>query len=171
MSRSSDLMDEFDRAAERLLADEAAIRRMFDLGVDVDHWTRHRGQFGLWPLGIIANGSFIQPVVAYDEVVDLIAWPAADPATWRLRRGHAALMGEELAARSALFNEPIRVFATPFDWLKHFGEGCCVVNWDCFLPFHLDARRLLVSDPSLGNRLTRALAVPPVSFEIRQVAA
>ena len=171
MSRSYDLMDEFDRAVERLLADEAAIRRMFDLGVDVDHWTRHRGQFGLWPLGIIANGSFIQPVVAYDDIVDLVSWRPADPSTWHLRLGHAVLLGEEIADKAALFDEPLVIYSTPLEWLKHFGQGSCVIDWDCHLPFHLSATRMLVHDRGLNNRLTRALTAPPITFEIRQVAA
>ncbi len=59
----------------------------------------------------------------------------------------------------------------PIAWLKAFGEGACVIDWSASLRLHLGAKRLLISDRDLGNRLTRALKTPPAAYEVRMVAA
>ena len=69
-----------------------------------------------------------------------------------------------------LFDTPVRVLATPLAWLRAFGEGCCVLDWDAFLPLYLRGK-LQVSDPALADRLRRALTSPPAPFEIRLEAA
>ncbi len=167
----NELEIEFDHAVADLLADTAAIHTMFDLGIDIPHWTRHRARFGAWPIGLSANGKFVQPAVAYDDIVDLVEWSPNKPASWTLKLGLAVLLGEEAADRAALLDEPLAVYPTPLAWLLAFGNGACVVDWDCYLPFHLSATRMLVDDRSLNDRLTRALTVPPITFEIREVAA
>ncbi len=172
MTRSAELMIEFGAAVERLLADEVAIRTMFACGINYMLWSLMHGRLGIQPLGITPNGkAFLQPVVAYDELVDLISWRPTDPTTWHLRLGHAVLLGEERADRAALFDEPIRMFSTPLAWLRAFGDGATVIDWDCHLPFHLSARRMMVDDRALKGRLFRALRTPPVKFEIRLAAA
>lgn len=168
---TADIGREYGRAVDRLLESETAIKAMFDSGISIGHWMLMHSRIGIEPLGISTAGDYIMPVVAYDQIVDLIAWPAADPTTWRQRLGHAVLLGQELADRAALFDEPIAVYPTPLEWLKHFGEGCCVVDWSAYLPFHLSAQRMLVDDQHLAERLTRAMTVPPVYFEIRKRAA
>ena len=169
---SSDLIAEYKAAVDRLLADEFAIKTMFSCGVNIVLWSLMHGRLGIEPLGLSANGqAFVQPAIAYGEMVDLISWRPADPATWHLRRGLAVILGEEQADRAALFDEPLTMHATPLAWLRAFGEGACVVDWDYHLPFHLSARRLLVDDQDLGDRLSRALRAPPVAYEIRKLAA
>ncbi len=172
MTRSSDLTAEYAKAVDRLLADPDAIRAMFACGINTVLWSLMHGRLGIEPLGITPNGkAFVQPVVAYEELVDLISWRPTDPTTWHLRLGHTVLLGAEQADRAAQFDEPLTMHATPLDWLRGFGEGATVIDWDCHLPFHLSARRMLVADQDLKVRLSRALAAPPVQFEIRLEAA
>ena len=72
---------------------------------------------------------------------------------------------------AAFDDQPLRIFSSPLDWLRGSGNGAAVVDWDCHLPFHLWARRLLVDDQDLGDRLSRALRAPPVAYQIRKLAA
>ena len=165
---SSDLIAEYKAAVDRLLADPDAIRAMFACGINIVLWSLMHGRLGVEPVGITPNArAFVQPVIAYGQLVDLVSWRPTDPTTWNLRRGHAVLLGAEQADRAALFDEPLAMHATPLDWLRGFGEGATVIDWDCHLPLHISATRLLVDDAALSHRLRKTLAAPPVAYEIR----
>ena len=102
---------EFADAATRLLADPLAIKKMRSLGVSIEHCRRVEACFGILPLGLTTNRkSFVQPVVAYDHLVDLISWRPTDPSTWHLRHRMAVILGEEQADRAAFDDKPLMMY-------------------------------------------------------------
>ena len=171
MRDGSRFAGDYSEAVDRLLADTFAIERMFGLGINVVLWKLMDARLGVPPLGTI-DAEFVLPVIAYGEIVDLVSWPPTNPAKWQLHHGLAVVMGEERADRAALFDEPLRIFSTPLAWLLGFGEGASILDWSRkrHLPFHLSARRLLVDDARLANRINRAMASPPPVYQIKVAA-
>ena len=160
------------QAVDRLMGDTTAILRMFDLGVTLPMSSAAFKLLGVAPMGLSTDGrNFVQPIVAYDQLVDLVSWRPASPARWHLRLGHAVLLGEEQHDFAAFADKPLTIYPTPLAWLCGSGNGAAVVDWAAYLPFHIWARRILVADRDLKGRLSRALRAPPVKFEIRLEAA
>ena len=165
----TDIEREFSEAVDRLLADTFALKRMLDLGVNIGLWYLMRARLGVEPLGV-DGGEFVQPVSAYGEFVDLVTWPPSHPTRFRLRHGQAVVLGDVVARWAAATDRPLKVFSTPLAWLRGFGEGACILDWTAHLPFHLPARRLVVDDACLADRINRAMASPPPVYEIKVAA-
>lgn len=64
-----------------------------------------------------------------ETLVDLVAWPVADPTRVSTMFGRAPLVGGYAALNPAtyFFDRPLQVHRTPLDWLKAGCDGCAVV--------------------------------------------
>jgi hypothetical protein len=85
------------------------------------------------------HGSLLLAVFEGGELIDIAAFTTAQPDRVALRIGQGAVLGEERieqAERAALAGRRValRVFADPMEWLRHRGEGVCVVDWKRALP-------------------------------------
>ncbi|MHB1220187.1 MAG: hypothetical protein ACYC1L_18530 [Alphaproteobacteria bacterium] len=113
------------RAALKAVADEGFIIRRIDTSED--------GFFDLTDEGGIEAG--ILGVRDFNETYDAIAWALDDPARWWSLRGVASLLGVPALHRANFLNKPVRLVATPKDWMQetvirgpHDGP-VCVVDW------------------------------------------
>lgn len=92
------------------------------------------------------------------EIHDLIAVPTARPAAWRWRIGDGrALGGQQLIDH---MDYPVRLVATPLEWLAQAGQAVCVLDWSDTSPIwpllHYGPD-LIVDDNALRTRLQAAL--------------
>src|SRR5690242_4260599 len=59
------------------------------------------------------------------EIVDLVAWELMGSGSpWWLRRGAVSYLGDRALDRARLLDRPLRVVATPRQWLSDRGESC-----------------------------------------------
>lgn len=80
------------------------------------------------------------------ELLDLVALSTTDENEWSLRLGAADFLGEWHLFRAEIGAErEVRLFGTPWGWLRAGGEGACVLDWT---PAALARLR------SLGERVT-----------------
>ena len=74
------------------------------------------------------------------ELVDLVACASHDENQWALLTGYGTMLGagrlrtvvdamDEAQLAERPFHARMRVFATPWDWLRGGGEGICVLDW------------------------------------------
>ncbi len=64
------------------------------------------------------------------QLVDFLAYRPGDPGTWWLRRREIPILGAETLSRAEFYQQPLRLFETPHDWLTARGVGVCVLSWD-----------------------------------------
>lgn len=66
----------------------------------------------------------------FGELVDVVAVRSAAPDEWAMLRGDGWALGADalFMVREGL-GEVLRVFGTPFDWLRGQGAGICVLDW------------------------------------------
>ncbi len=124
------------------------------------------GKSGLYQPAEEGGGqpAFIHPVHAdgpYSDIIDIIAWRPADPGTWWLRTGVAALLGG-FALRCAWAHKwPLRLHRTPLSWLASDGNGAVVLDWAYCRSDLLDLAGLDAADYRHAEQIERALRVPP----------
>lgn len=105
----------------------------------------------------IRSGRLAYLVAADREVSDLIAWYPEEPNIWWLRRNIAPILNPVAIDRAAHFDEPLRIYATPWDWLSNKGKGIVVLDKKCAVTFWLTGiSRILVQDQRLANRISAA---------------
>lgn len=65
-----------------------------------------------------------------ETVLDLVAWPVAEPTRVTSLFGRAPLVGMYAAVNPATYfwDRPLQVHRTPLDWLKAGFDGCAVVE-------------------------------------------
>ena len=74
------------------------------------------------------------------ELVDLVACASHDENQWALLTGYGTMLGagrlqavadamDEAQLAERPFHARLRVFATPWDWLRGGGKGICVLDW------------------------------------------
>lgn len=68
-------------------------------------------------------------------VVDLVAWLPGKPDRWYLRRGTNSVLGWHDLRHAIVYGRPIRVHATPFDWLLSGLEGCVPLTQEAGVHF------------------------------------
>ena len=68
----------------------------------------------------------IVPVHA-DGLADLVAFRPSLPGRWWRRLGAVPVLGEENMRRFQV--DPLRVCATPLDWLRGGGRGVVIIDW------------------------------------------
>ena len=63
-------------------------------------------------------------------VLDLLAWPLAEPADFATAVGNADIVGAANMRSTTRhpFHQPLLVHRTPLDWLKNTCRGCVIVN-------------------------------------------
>lgn len=91
------------------------------------------------------------------EVIDLIAFNSRRPAQWRWRTGNAWALGEHLIADA---DEPVRLVATPLQWLRLGGEAACILDWRKQSPawsLLRDAPGILCGDHTLRDRVSEMI--------------
>lgn len=123
-------------------------------------------------VAIGANGLFVveagEPhlligVTEARQVIDVCAVRSAAPDEWGLLTGEGWALGHEHFAAARLGTaDVLRIFATPFDWLRGEGAGLCVLEWDAAA---LGALRglgpgvtLICDDAAAADKLGRVLA-------------
>ena len=99
------------------------------------------------------------PVMECGDIIDLIAWRSGDPARWFWRTGLGWALGTDwLTPRWG--NEPVRLFATPLDWLAGAGEGMCILDGSAPEIRELAALGAIEADEMIGRRLLAILYKP-----------
>lgn len=68
------------------------------------------------------------------RLIDVVALASHDENQWSLLTGHADMLGAwhiDALERALACERParLRLFATPWDWLRAGGAGVCVLNW------------------------------------------
>ena len=172
-----------------------AKRRMEALGISWENLNRCGGPL---PVRVRVDGSYfepsdpdgtvmlVQPVYAgpipwiYDPVespclADIIAYSLHDPSRWYWRRGECGLvLGDENLERAELFHESVRLYRTPFDWLKAGGDGVCPLDRrDNTLERLRHVGSIIVDSVGLGRDIKRTMSravprVPPISVIVRE---
>lgn len=65
------------------------------------------------------------------QVIDVCAVRSPTPDKWGLLTGDGWALGHEHFAAARLGTvDKLRIFATPFDWLRGAGAGLCLLDWD-----------------------------------------
>jgi hypothetical protein len=109
-------------------------------------------------------------VVEEGVIVDIVAFDPADPDFWALRTGNGWALGADAVTEAASHwdDKPLKMHATPFDWLRADGEGCCIIDG-----YSQAAAARVRECPALevaSNNLARALRLhltkPPALPEI-----
>lgn len=111
------------------------------MGVPVEFANRLLMQFDLAraKVSVAASGLFewdgaeahlLIGVREFGELVDVVAVRSAAPDEWSMLRGDGWVLGHDalFEAKEGL-SDLLRVFGTPFDWLRSSGEGICVLDW------------------------------------------
>jgi hypothetical protein len=111
--------------------------------------------------------AYVVPANERERLDDLVAWRPGSPTTFWRRTGTATLMGEAAIFEALETGEPLRLFATPFAWLKGGRGGFVILDWEARLPMFIDqVSAFLVDDMDLRRRLAHALErprkIPPI---------
>ena len=101
----------------------------------------------------------ISPVYADGEIIDLLAWRSGAPGNWAWRTGIGWALGSDMLL-PRWDSDPMRIFATPLEWLSAGGEGICILDWDAPELDGLRALENIEADEWIAQRLTRALSKP-----------
>ena len=119
----------------RLGVTQEAMHRGGGLG-----WARVSTTGRLYMPSTAGDVAIIQPVwagpapsiyrgVEHPDLVDLIAWPLAEPVCWSYREGTTAVaLGQEYLDAAQFDGEPVVLFLTPLDWLKAGCEGAMLLE-------------------------------------------
>jgi hypothetical protein len=123
---------------------------------------------GLFELNANGADALIMPVtriqpadwcgfdMSHLEVVDLIALRTAEPDRWWWRVGTGWALGTEHLGCDA----PLRVVATPLDWIAAGGHALCILDWSapgwCWDLLRSELQ-LVLPDNRLRRRLRNAL--------------
>lgn len=168
-----------DLTAEALTAASRVGRREFDrlasLGVSpvsiADVGSRHV-PFGIVNAEVLKHGFYqpgagaahiVQPVFSDGGIIDLVAWRSLTPSRWNLRTGLGWLMGIDEVSTVGGWDasRPVKLHATPLDWLRASGEGICILDWDApELHTLSEIHAIEVDDRKLGSRLISVLSRP-----------
>lgn len=88
------------------------------------------------------------------RLVDFVAYFLSAPATWWLRRREIPILGAEKLSQAEFYQQPLRLFETPHDWLEARGDGVCVLSWDVdLLPIFQQVFPIVCQSARLKKRL------------------
>lgn len=103
--------------------------------------------------------AMVIPVLENECVIDIIAFRTDQPARWWWRIGCATFLGAE-HLQSLWGDGPLRIAATPLEWLREGGEALTILDWDApyfdLMPL-LSRERLICADDLLAVRLRKRL--------------
>jgi hypothetical protein len=117
------------------------------------------------------------PVFEDHELVDLVAFTSDQPLAWLLRLGVGWSLGLIDGFERHSWQDEVRLWASPLDWLRADCDGLCILDWSA--PEVLELARLpsiRCQDKLLAERLREALnrpyRLPIITFgqELRDVA-
>lgn len=101
----------------------------------------------------------------WTAIDDLVGFHPDDPSRWWRRLGAVDLLGEEQVQDALDRRQPLRLHATPLDWLRNGCQGAVVLDW------RAEPRRLfnglpsvIADTPDLAERLGQRIAQAPFSI-------
>lgn len=94
------------------------------------------------------------------STIDLIAWTPANPDRWWWRTGQGAALGAEEIEKARTFEKPLLLHATPVDWVRAGGTGCCILDWRGSPDTLRNVETFRCPDRRYAKRLERRLAEP-----------
>ncbi|MFN3619607.1 hypothetical protein [Sphingorhabdus sp.] len=107
--------------------------------------------------------AMVVPVLENGREIDIVAFRTHQPARWWWRIGCATFLGADLL-HSLWEDGPLRIAATPLEWLREGGEALTILDWDApyfdLIPL-LSRERLICADDLLAARLGKRLADRP----------
>lgn len=107
--------------------------------------------------------AMVVPVLENGREIDIVAFRTDQPTRWWWRIGCAPFLGADLL-HSLWDDGPLRIAATPLDWLREGGEALTILDWDApyfdLIPL-LNRERLMCADDLLAVRLRKRLANRP----------
>ena len=110
------------------------------------------------------------------RLVDFVAYFLIAPATWWLRRREIPILGAEKLSQAEFYQQPLRLFETPHDWLEARGDGVCVLSWDVdLLPIFQQVFPIVCQSARLKRRLKSSFnmhqpRITVQSTEVRRAA-
>lgn len=101
----------------------------------------------------------VMPVMEMGDMIDLITWRSTNPARWYWRTGVGWALGTDWL-NPRWDDDPVRLYATPLDWLAGAGEGICILDWAAFQVRELASLAAIEADEMIGRRLLAILSKP-----------
>ena len=103
----------------------------------------------------------ILPVVEVGELVDLVAFTSDQPMAWLLRLGTGWSLGLIDGFERHSWEDEVRLWASPLDWLRADRHGLCILDWSAPEVFNLSRLpNIRCQDDRLAERLRDALSRP-----------
>ena len=134
------------------IADLGAIQPVFGISHAMPEPSRHY-QPGDGPPHVV------MPVLDMGDMIDLIAWRTTNPARWFWRTGLGWALGTDwLLPRWD--DGPVRLFATPLEWMAGAGQGMCILDWNAPEIREMAALESVETDEMVGRRLLSVLSTP-----------
>ena len=104
---------------------------------------------------IVAVGEY--DADGWHEISDLVVYQPGNPGRWALRRRDESILGRQQLDYAGETLSPVRLFATPHEWLVNSGNGVVVLDWNSALSWPFRDAQLLTSDTALAERLDHAI--------------
>lgn len=103
----------------------------------------------------------ILPVFENLELVDLVAFTSDQPMAWLLRLGTGWSLGLIDGLERHTWDDEVRLWASPLDWLCADRDGLCILDWSAPEVLELSRMgRIRCQDRFLSERLKQALSRP-----------
>jgi hypothetical protein len=109
-----------------------------------------------WP-DIEGREAFILPVQEKGATVDLIAWSPKRPTDWRWRLGSATILNLDAVMVTSWDMPPVKVHATPLDWLRAGRDGCVILDWSSPDIGWLTSLPAIEAEPMINAKIKRAI--------------
>ena len=103
----------------------------------------------------------ILPVFEDGELVDLVAFRSEQPLAWLLRLGVGWSLGLLDGFERHGWEQEVRLWASPLDWLRADCDGLCILDWSAPEVINLASLpNIRCQDEHLAERLKVALTRP-----------
>lgn len=103
----------------------------------------------------------ILPVFEDEELVDLVAFTSDQPMAWLLRLGTGWSLGLIDGFERHGWEQEVRLWASPLDWLRADRDGLCILDWSAPEVIKLDSLpNIRCQDHVVAKRLREALSRP-----------
>lgn len=119
----------------------------------------------------------VLPVFEDGELVDLVAFTSEQPMAWLLRVGVGWSLGLIDGLERHSWQDEVRLWASPLDWLRADCDGLCILDWSAPEVSKLSRLpNIRCQDRPLAERLKEALRrpyrLPTITFgqELRHAA-
>jgi hypothetical protein len=96
-----------------------------------------------------------------EDVGDLVAFLPSDPSHWWCRTGSMPILNPAAILGAEIYDEPLKVWSTPLDWMRASGDGIVILDPLAHLGMYLGSVRQLICDTvELGREVDRRLRQP-----------